>query len=272
MTTKTYASVTPTTPNRRRLLQGISALTVGLVSAGLARHKPVRAADNPPMQFVVAHGAWSSGWAWKKVHPLMKARGHLLYTPSYTGLGERIHLANPDVDLDTQITDVVNMLEYEDLHDVILVGHSYGGMVATGVADRARSRLRQLIYLDAFVPQDGQSLADLTGGGDNLRANAVDGWRVPPSPAPADTSEEDLAWIMPRRQHHPIKCFEQALVLTNGPLTLPRQYIVCTRNAGFLRYAEQAKQAGWPVHELDATHSPNVTAPQALVDLLLNIT
>ena len=110
---------------------------------------------------LVCHGAWSAGWAWKKMHPFMRAAGHRLLTPTYTGLGERAHLANPSIDLETHITDVLNVIRYEDLHDIVLLGHSYGGMVATGVADRAGDRIRQLIYLDAFVPRDGQSLLDL---------------------------------------------------------------------------------------------------------------
>src|SRR5689334_5875269 len=111
--------------------------------------------------FVVAHGAWSAGWAWKKVRPLLRARGHEIFTPTYTGIGERAHLAHKDIDLDTHIRDVIGVLEYEDLRNVILVGHSYGGMVATGVADRASERIAQLVYLDAFAPRDGESLLDL---------------------------------------------------------------------------------------------------------------
>ena len=111
--------------------------------------------------FVVAHGAWSAGWAWKKMRPLLRAAGHELWTPTYTGLGERAHLASSAIDLDTHIADVTGVLEMEDLRDVVLIAHSYGGMVATGVADRARERIAQLVYLDAFVPHDGQSLFDL---------------------------------------------------------------------------------------------------------------
>jgi pimeloyl-ACP methyl ester carboxylesterase len=111
--------------------------------------------------FVVAHGAWSAGWAWKKMHPLMAARGHRLFTPSYTGLGERAHLGGPHIDLETHIADIVGVLEMEDLRGVILIGHSYGGMVATGVADRARDRIAQLVYLDSFAPKHGDSVFSL---------------------------------------------------------------------------------------------------------------
>jgi pimeloyl-ACP methyl ester carboxylesterase len=224
-----------------------------------------------PVTFVVAHGAWSSGWAWKKMHPLMTARGHRLFTPSYTGLGERAHLANPDINLDTHITDVVNVLVYEDLRDIVLIGHSYGGVVATGVADRARDRIRRLIYLDAFVPNDGQSFFELTGQGQQMRTAAVDGWRVPPNPPPPDTPKEDLAWIAERRMHHPIKTLEQTFTLTQGPLTLPRDYILCTKSDAFKTYAQRAKAAGWTVHELDSSHNPHITVPRQLADLLERI-
>ena len=112
---------------------------------------------------VLAHGAWSAAWAWKKVRPLITAAGHQFFTPTYTGLGERAHLASPSNDLETHIQDVLGVLQFEDLCEVILIGHSYGGMVATGVADRARDRIARLIYLDAFfvVLPHGQTLIDL---------------------------------------------------------------------------------------------------------------
>src|SRR5665213_1696233 len=111
--------------------------------------------------FVVAHGAWSAGWAWKKMHPPMAARGHRLITPTFTGLGERGHLARPDIDLETHIADILGVLAFEDLTHMSLIGHSYGGMVATGVADRARARIARLIYIDAFAPADGDSVVEL---------------------------------------------------------------------------------------------------------------
>src|SRR3954447_11262141 len=133
---------------------------------------------------VVAHGAWSAGWAWKKMRPLLRASGHELFTPTYTGLGERSHLATPDVGLSTHIQDIVNVIEFEDVRDVVLCGHSYGGMVATGVADRLSERIAQVIYLDAFVPRDGQCLADLVPqrDQDERREQTVagDGGGLPP--------------------------------------------------------------------------------------------
>src|SRR5438445_11960541 len=133
------------------------------------------------------------------MHPLMAQACHRLIAPTYTGLGERSHLANPAIDLETHIQDILNVIKFEDLSDVVLIGHSYGGMVATGVADRARERIAQLVYLDAFVPRDGQSLFDLQSAATRERMRELaraegEGWRIPPTPMPASTPASDLAW------------------------------------------------------------------------------
>ncbi len=233
---------------------------------------------SPSKTFLVCHGAWSAGWAWKKMHPLMQAGGHRLVTPSYTGLGERAHLANPSLDLEAHIQDVLNVVRYEDLRDIVLIGHSYGGMVATAVADRARDRVTQLIYVDAFVPQDGQSLFDLNEVAiEKMREAAQngDGWRIPPMPTPSDTSPDDVEWLTARRVDMPIKCFEQKLKLDHGEPSLPRSYIYATRitpSDTFGPFAKRTKNdPGWRYFEIDASHSPNVTAPEALMALLEKI-
>ena len=225
--------------------------------------------------FLVCHGAWSAGWAWKKMHPLMQAAGHRLITPSYTGLGERAHLANQSLDLEAHIHDVLSVISYEDLRDIVLVGHSYGGMLATGVADRMRERIAQLIYIDAFVPRDGQSLFDLNEPGiESMRkaARDGDGWRIPPMQTPPDTSAADVEWLSSRRVAMPIKCFEQKLTLQHGETTLPRSYIYATRITPadtFGQFSRRARnEAGWRAFDIDASHSPNVTAPEALMALL----
>jgi pimeloyl-ACP methyl ester carboxylesterase len=224
--------------------------------------------------FFVAHGAWSGGWAWKKMRPLMAARGHELYAPTQTGIGERAHLAHRDLNLESHIQDMLAVLEFEDVRNAILIGHSYGGMVATGAADRARERFTQLVYLDAFAPEDGQSAADYmpAARSEAIRKSAIDGWKVPPfNPIPPDTSPADVAWVAPRRVAQPLGCFEQKLVLKNGPLSLPRTYIYAQRhNAGdpFRQFMDRARKQGWPVYEMDASHSPHVTAPEALMEIL----
>jgi pimeloyl-ACP methyl ester carboxylesterase len=228
--------------------------------------------------FLVCHGAWSAGWAWKKMHPLMEAAGHRLVTPTYTGLGERAHLANKSIDLETHIEDILNVIKYEDLRDIVLIGHSYGGMVATGVADRARERVSQLIYLDAFAPEDGQSLLDLNEPARlhmQELARTGDGWRVPPNPPPPDTPQAELEWLMERRVDTPIRCFEMKLKLRGGKLILPRSYIYATRITPADTFGPLARRAkdepDWRYYEIDASHSPHVTAPETLMALLQKI-
>ena len=227
--------------------------------------------------FVVAHGAWSAGFVWKKMHPLLQAKGHRLFTPSHTGLGERVHLANPEITLDTHIEDIVQVLFHEDLHDVFLIGHSYGGLVATGVADRMPERLKAVIYLDAFAPSNGDTMLDLATPESKARwldgaAKIGEGWRVPSNPLPPDTSPEDVAWITPRRHAQPIKTMTTPMKLTRGETQLPRAYIYCTRIGPgdmFGPFARKAKEdKRWRYFEMDASHSPHVTAPDALAAIL----
>ena len=221
--------------------------------------------------FVVAHGAWSAGWGWKKMHPLMSARGHRLITPTLTGLGERGHLAHPSIDLDTHIMDILGVLEFQDLTNVSLIGHSYGGMVATGVADRARNRIAKLIYIDAFAPDGGDSVIDLLPAAARAqRKPSADGF-IPPVLMPPDTAPEDRAWAEPLRLPQPAKTFEQKLKLHGDALTLPRHYIYCTRNAPddrFRRFYERAKRENWGAYEIDSSHNPHITCPEVLADLL----
>jgi pimeloyl-ACP methyl ester carboxylesterase len=227
---------------------------------------------------LVAHGAWSSAWAWKKMRPLMRAAGHDFFTPSYTGMGERAHLANPAIDLDFHIKDITAVLEIEDLRDVVLLGHSYGGAVATGVADRARERIGKLVYLDAFVPQNGESVFDIQPP---ERANAMrqaardkgEGWRIPSSQMPADTPQDDVAWAAHRRLPQPLKTFEQKLMLS-GQAPPPRSYIYCKRSGPgdvFRPFYERAQREGWRHFEIDSSHNPHITAPDALMAILTDI-
>jgi len=192
-------------------------------------------------------------------------------------LGEREHFANPSIDLETHIQDVLNVIKYDDLSDIILLGHSYGGMVATGVVDRAPDRIAQLIYVDAFVPRDGESMLDINEplrGRVREAANSGEGWRMPPMRLPPDTSPADTAWCDARLVDMPIKCVETKLKLQHGEPSLPRSYIYCTRTpyGVFDAFARRAKsEPGWRHFEIDASHSPNVTAPEALMALLHEI-
>jgi pimeloyl-ACP methyl ester carboxylesterase len=227
--------------------------------------------------FLICHGAWSAAWAWKKVRPLLRAAGHEVFTPTYTGLGERAHLVSRSITLETHVADVLGVIDCEDLNDIVLVGHSYGGMVVTGVADRVGDRIAKLVYIDAFVPSHGQSLFDMLPPAEGARrlqdagAHGA-GWLLPPNPTPPDTSPEDVAWVTARRRWQPVACFTQPLLLKNPASSPPRSYIYCTRLGpadSFSQFARRFRSdPAWRFFELDASHSPNVTAPEALVRLL----
>lgn len=222
---------------------------------------------------VVCHGAWSASWAWKKMHPLMRAAGHALHVPCYTGLGERRHLLNRDIALGTHIDDVCGHIEMEDLSGIVLIGHSYGGMVATGVADRVRDRIAHLVYLDAFVPRDGECLLALQSPAHRSKVEAQardngEGWLVVPQPPPPDTSPEDLAWMAPRRFSQPLSTFATPVSLPNGDFAGPRSYIFCSRVGpadSFRQFFQRAQtEPGWGYAELDSSHNPHITVPEAL--------
>jgi pimeloyl-ACP methyl ester carboxylesterase len=230
---------------------------------------------------VIVPAAYHGGWVWKTVRAELQAAGHAVSTPTLTGLGERRHLATPDIGLDTHIQDIVNVLEYEDLRDVVLVGHSYGGMVLTAVADRVADRLARLVYLDALLPLDGESTFDLLPG---LRADWEErsrefgaGWRVPHPDDPDGGGDGDWEWWDWRYAPQPLKSGQQPVRLTGtGGRAVPGVYIRCTAWPGaknLARFADRARERGWPVHELATGHSPlNLdTERTALVDLLLRI-
>jgi pimeloyl-ACP methyl ester carboxylesterase len=243
-----------------------------LQRAGVFRKAGFQNGEMELATFLVAHGAWSAGWAWKKMRPLLAARGHILFTPSYTGLGERAHLAHPGLDLDAHIADILAVIDAEDLSGIILVGHSYGGMVATGVAAQVPQRIVRLVYVDAFVPRNGDSIFSLTPGRRDIMAPqaAQNGGFIPPSAMPDDTAEADRAWAMPRRKPQPLKTFEQPLTIEREP-DMPRHYIYCGRHTPddrFRPFYDRAQREGWDHHAIDASHNPHITRPEELADLL----
>lgn len=230
--------------------------------------------------FVLIHGAWHGGWCWKKLAPLLRAAGHDVYTPTLTGLGERAHLLSPWIGLGTHIEDICALLEYEDLRHVILVGHSYGGMVITGVAEVAAQRLSHLIFLDAFAPLDGQSLLDTRSDGGapvrKLAEESGDGWKVPiiGKATFGVTDEADLAWIAARITPQPLRTFEEPVRLTNpAAVALPRSYILCRQKEPTLfdAHAQRVKSEGWGYFELLTGHDAMITEPEELAGILLKV-
>ncbi|MCW2696920.1 MAG: hypothetical protein JWR62_2005 [Modestobacter sp.] len=224
--------------------------------------------------FVLVHGAWSGAHGFRLVRPLLQAAGHEVFTPSLTGIGERAHLASPQVTLRTHVQDVVGQVLFEDLWDIVLVGYSYGGMVVTGALEHLADRVRHLCYLDAFVPGDGQSLHDLTG--QSAPAPGVDTpWLVPPP----DREYEDpavAAFAVPRRTPHPVGCFTEpvrlAQPLEDGPFT--RTYVRATAGSGgpFEAPAARARAStAWRYREIATTHMVPENRPAELTELLLEL-
>ncbi|CAN7645306.1 alpha/beta hydrolase [Phenylobacterium sp. LjRoot225] len=233
--------------------------------------------------YVLVHGGGHGGWCWGRLAPLLRAAGHEVFTPTLTGLGERAHLLRPGIDLDTQIADVLGVLAYEDLHDVILVGHSYGGMVITGVADRALERVGQLVFLDAAIPRNGESLADTSPGLQELvgrHVRTVDGVELALWPDPhivslyGVTAPDQVAWMAGKLTPHPWACLTQKLHLTREAelLKLPRTNINCTSTLDTRspEGVERALQAD-RVWEIDTGHDLMITEPRAVADMLLQL-
>ncbi len=234
--------------------------------------------------YVLVHGGGHGGWCYQRVARMLQSAGHAVHAPTLTGLGERSHLVGPQVDLDLHIRDITAVLHFEDLREVILVGHSYGGMVITGAADRAADRVGRLVYLDAANPADGQSLVDVAGP--NITAirplgRVVDGVELVLLPGVPDattlygvTDPADLAWMAERLTAQPWKCFEQPLRLTNEAAlwAIPQYHIVCTATLA-TRDPElmgKARAAG-RLWDIDTGHDLMITEPRAVADALLEI-
>jgi pimeloyl-ACP methyl ester carboxylesterase len=233
--------------------------------------------------YVLVHGGGHGGWCYSRVRPLLLAAGHDVFAPTLTGLGERAHLMRADIDLDFHIRDVVAVLHFEDLRDVILVGHSYGGMVITGVADRASDRVGKLVYLDAATPTNGESLVDHAGPVINAVrpfGETVDGIELVLLPAPdagrlyGVEDERDLAWMAERLTPHPWQCFEQKLVLNDedAPAAIPQYHVVCTSTLATRERTriERARAEG-RLWDIDTGHDLMITEPEAVAEALLAI-
>jgi pimeloyl-ACP methyl ester carboxylesterase len=226
--------------------------------------------------FVLIHGAWHGGWCWRRVAALLRKAGHEVYAPSLTGLGERKHLGGR-VDLDTHINDVLNLIEMEDLHDVVLVGHSYGGMVVTGAADRMPARIARLVYLDAFVPEDGRCLLDyvVPERAARMRHEGERAGFVTPPPMAlwGLTAQADLDFVGPREVRHPYATMSQPIRLTNFAELkhIPKTFVYCSSPAtgSFDQFAAKYRSdPAWRFHELQTGHDAMILMPREVAALL----
>ena len=230
--------------------------------------------------FVLVHGAWGGSWGWRDFANLLRADGHEVYTPSLTGQGERVHLGGPQVNLSTHVTDVENVFRFEELTGVTLVGHSYGGMVVTGAADRIPELIGHLVYIDAFLPRDGESCFDLGGAGGPERATIEDGWKVMPMGArTGEPQSPEAAARLRRLSPQPLGTLEEkvrlAVPLEDRAFTLT--YVKASadrpgdanRTSAFWQAAERTKaDPRWRYYELPCGHGVHREMPQELKAIL----
>lgn len=236
--------------------------------------------------YVLVHGAWHSGQAWARVVPRLGSSGRPVFTPTLTGYGETRHLLGPEVGLTTHVDDITGLLVDEDLHDVVLVGHSYAGLVISGVANRVPDRIARLVYLDAMVPLHGETAVDVMAMSKILvdAASASEsGWRVPPLPEMPPpmglfgvTDPADVAWLRTMVSDQSVRCLQEPVEFDNPAADrIPRTHIHCTvRPEGFeARPVPAVQPNGEPAHvlELPTTHDCMITMPDALADMLRDL-
>ncbi|MFF0159932.1 alpha/beta fold hydrolase [Streptomyces sp. NPDC005263] len=236
--------------------------------------------------FLLVHGAWHSGECWERVVPLLASAGHRVLTPSLTGYGDKVPLLSPEVGLDTHVDDIVRLIVEEDLTEVVLVGHSYAGLVISSAANQVPDRIAHLVYLDAMVPEDGESAADVQPAAQALidqAAQSDSGWRVPPLPELPPpfglfgvTDRADVAWLRTMLSDQPVRCLQQPVHLDNPAVnTIPRTHIHCAvKPEGIPRRSVPAIQPnGGPaqVWELPTGHDCMITMPVELANLLLKL-
>jgi pimeloyl-ACP methyl ester carboxylesterase len=251
--------------SRREILKTAAMVTLAAPALGRTSSQPVKAAK--PATFVLVHGAWHGGWCWQRVNDRLTARGHRVFAPTLTGLCERSHLNSPSVNLSTQISDVVNEIQWKDLENVVLVGHSYGGMVITGVAEQIGSRIASIVYLDAFVPADGQSLADLGGKVD------AGPFTAPIPAARFAVNEADRAWVDRKMTPQSTACFTEKLKVTGAYQKVSRKtYIRAKQFAGFATTLEKLRgDASWKTYVVDCGHDVMIDKPDELTKILLEL-
>jgi pimeloyl-ACP methyl ester carboxylesterase len=250
--------------SRRNVLVGGSAVLAASAGATQAGAQAVA----PPVTFVLVHGSWHGGWCYSRVAAILRAKGHTVFTPTLTGLADRSHLLNDSVNLDTHVTDLVNLIDWYDLNDFVLCGHSYGGMPTTATADRRADRIRSIFLLDAFVPNDGQSLVEVAG----VPMPTTPTQPAPPASAFVET-QQDWAWVNSKLTPHPNGSRTQKTKLTGAWLKVPKKtYIRVPDNKSpvFDATLERlSKDPGWKTGNLPHSgHDAMIDQPQVLADLL----
>lgn len=264
---------------RRQLLGAAVAPAALLADRAVAQAQPVPTPTAGGKNYVLVHGAYGGGWIWRDVAEGLRRQGHRVWTPTQTGLGERSHLMSRQITVDTHIGDIANVIETDEINNIILVGHSYGGMAVTGVADRMTDRIRHVVYLDALLPENGDTAFTILpagvedsrrkaareqGGGVALPVPGPEAFPIPDGPA--------KEWFMRRLRPHPIGTYESPVRLTKpAGAGLPVTYVSYTNPP--LASIEPSRQrarakAGWRYVELAVPHDVEVPAPEKVIELL----
>ena len=260
---------------RRHLVAGAGAAAMASVAGATAGN-----AQSASKTFVLVHGAWHGGWCWRRVADLLEKKGHKVYAPTLTGLCDRSHLLDAKTNLSTHITDIANLIAWENLKDIVLVGHSYGGFVISGVAEKAQPAISSIVYLDAFLPDNGEALIDVVSGSklhDAIQSaiQKDDLTMAAPKAALFQVNEKDRAWVDEKCTPHPTATLSEKIALTGARDRIARRAYIRAKgfeSPGFDRAQAKAQAAsGFRVYDMPCGHDAMVDMPDRLTDILLEV-
>jgi pimeloyl-ACP methyl ester carboxylesterase len=262
-------------PTRRQILEALGASAAGVA----ARGESVSAQSSRPRRtFVLVHGGWLGGWCWRRVADRLQAAGHTVYTPTLTGLGERSHLMSRDINLETHVADVVNVFKWEGIENAVLCGHSYGGWVISGAVERVMPQVMSLVFLDAFVPRDGQTGLDIASarGRESMNLAMKSGAISRPAPTAEsfNVNEKDRAWVDAKMTPQPIGVSLQKIRLTGATERVGKKADVRAANypsPTFDGFLAAAKGAGWRTYVVPSGHDVMIDEPERLTEILLEL-
>jgi pimeloyl-ACP methyl ester carboxylesterase len=263
--------------SRRTVLGGVAA-GVGLMSMATIGETTAQAQTNAKT-FVLVHGAWHGGWCWRRVSDQLEKKGHKVFTPTMTGLGERSHLLSKDIHLDTHVTDIVNVIKWEGLKDIVLVGHSYGGIIISGVADQQHDKIASIVFLDAFVPENGDSLLEKASqaarDGMNAAIQKGDAGMKPIPAAVFRVNEKDRAWVDAQCTPQPVATLTDKAKVAGGRDKIAKRAYIRAKgypSVPFDAAHDKLKAAGgWRIYELPSGHDVMVDMPDRLTEILLEV-
>ena len=255
------------------------SVTGGMVVGALGAAAPAARAQGERKTFVLVHGASAGGWCWRRVADILEGEGHKVFTPTLTGLGERSHLMSGLITLDTHITDIVNVIRWEQLENFVLVGHSYGGWIISGVAEQADGKISSIVFLDAFMPENGQKVLDTNS--ERARAEIAEAQRTgavsrpPPDASVWAVNESDRAWFNEMATPQPVGVAFTPIRLTGARERVPRKTYIRAlgyANANFDRfYANKRADPAWRTYEVQSGHEVMIDAPERCAEILIEV-